>query len=124
MRPLTRRAELYSPSMAFEIKQHDRRPRYRVALTANGDPVDLTGAVGVNFQMYSGTPPSGSVKVAKTDATIVDALTGVVEYAWTATDTDTTGTFNIEFEVDWGGGETQTFPSTGYFTATINPDLG
>lgn len=106
--------------MAFEIKAHDRRPHYRVQLTANGAPIDLTGASSVSFQMYTS---AGTVKVAKTAATIVDGPTGVVEYAWAAGDTDTPGTYNAEFEVLWGT-EPQTFPSSGYFTITINADLG
>lgn len=106
--------------MAFEIKKGDRRPRYRVGLTANGGPVDLTGATAVRFMMKLGV--SGTLKI-DAPAIIVDAETGVVEYHWAVDDTDTAGTFNIEFEVDWSG-EKQTFPSTGYFTATINEDLG
>lgn len=106
--------------MAFEIKKNDRRPHYRVQLTANGAPADLTGATSVSFQMYTA---AGTVKVAKTAATIIDGPTGVVEYAWASGDTDTVGDFNIEFEVMWGT-EPQTFPSKGFFTITISPDLG
>ena len=107
--------------MAFEIKQNDRRPRWRVQLTANGAPVNLTGATTAKFTMMAGT--SGTPKVNKGDMTIVDAATGVVEYPWAAADTDTSGEYNVEVEVDWGGGETQTFPSVGYFTITIEDDL-
>jgi hypothetical protein len=107
--------------MAFEIKQNDRRPRWRVQLTANGAPVNITGATGAVFTMMAGT--SGTPKVNKAAMTIIDAPTGVVEYAWASGDTSTTGEFNVEVEVNWGGGETQTFPSVGYFTITIEDDL-
>jgi hypothetical protein len=106
--------------MAFEIKKGDRRPRYRVQLTANGTPVDLTGATGVRFLMKAGTTGTAKVDAA---ASVVDAATGIVEYAWALADTDTAGPFNVEFEVNWSG-EKQTFPSSGYFTITINEDLG
>lgn len=105
--------------MAFEIKRNDRRPRWRVQLTENGNPADLTGAVGARFIMKSST----ALKVNRQPMAIINAATGVVEYAWGATDTDTAGDFNAEVEVDWGAGETQTFPSKGYFAISITGDL-
>lgn len=105
--------------MPFEIKRNDRRPRYRVQLTVDDQPIDITGAAAVRFTMKTGT----TIKVNKAAMTIVDAVTGIVEYAWGVSDTDTSGDYNVEVEVDWGGGELQSFPSSGYFTATINDDL-
>lgn len=106
---------------AFEIKRNDRRPHWRVQLTANGDPVDLTAAVAARFTMKNGS----TIKVNKQAMAFIDRPTGVVEYAWGATDTDTSSTYNVEVEVDWGGApaELQSFPSTGYFTVTITDDL-
>lgn len=104
--------------MAYEIKRNDRRPYWRVQLTANGVPVDLTGASAVRFTMKSGT----TIKVNKQPMTVITAASGIAEYRWGPTDTDAAGTFNAEVEVDWGG-ELQSFPSTGYFTITINLDL-
>jgi hypothetical protein len=105
--------------MAFEIKRNDRRPYWRVQLTQNGDPADITGAAGVGFTMKQG----GTLKVNKASMLVVDALTGVVEYHWADGDTDTSGTYNVEVEVDWGDGELQSFPSKGYFTVEISDDL-
>lgn len=105
--------------MAFEIKRNDRRPHYRVQLLANGSPVDLTAASGVVFTMKTGN----SLKVTKASMTFIDRSAGIVEYAWGATDTDASGDFNVEIEVNWGGGETQTFPSKGYLTVSISDDL-
>lgn len=104
--------------MPFTIKRNDRRPRYRVNLTTDGTPADLSAATSVKFLMKQGS----TLKVSQ-PATIVDPLTGLVEYAWAAGDTDTPGEYNVEFEVSWGL-ETQTFPSVGYFTCTIESDLG
>jgi hypothetical protein len=106
--------------MPFELKRNDRRPRWRVQLTANATPVDLSTASAVTFTMKQGT---GTPKIEKEAMTIVDAVTGVVEYPWAAGDTDTAGDYNIEVEVDWGGGEFQSFPSKGYFTVKIEADL-
>lgn len=106
--------------MAFEIKRNDRRPRFRVQLTANGSPVDLTGATAARFIMKSGS----TMKVNRATMTFVDRAMGVVEYAWAAVDTDTSGPFNAEVEIDWGSSEFQTFPSSGFFAVIVNDDLG
>lgn len=105
--------------MAFEIKRNDLRPRWRVQLTAVGEPVDLTAASAARFTMKTGT----TLKVNKEDMVFVDRLTGVIEYVWVVGDTDVSGTYNVEVEIDWGGGEIQSFPSKGYFTITIEDDL-
>ncbi len=108
--------------MAYEIKRNDRRPFWRVRLTANDQPVDLTGAFAVRFTMKSGA----TIKVNKAPMVIVDALIGEVEYRWAAGDTNTADTYTAEVEVDWGtatDSSTQSFPSTGYFTIKINEDL-
>ena len=108
--------------MAYEIKRNDLRPRWRAQLTANGVPVDLTTAVAARFIMKKDT----TAKINRATMSFIDRPTGVVEYVWTGTDTDAAGTYNVEVEVDWGGTPTefQTFPTKGYFTVTINEDLG
>lgn len=107
--------------MAFEIKRNDLRPHFRVQLTQNGAPADLTGAVAARFIMKA----TSTLKVNRQTMTFIDKPTGVVEYAWGATDTDTTGEYNAEVEIDWGGAPTeyQTFPSKGYFAISISDDL-
>ena len=107
--------------MAFEIKRNDRRPYFRVQLTENGDPADLTSAVTARFIMKTGA----TLKIDREVMVFVDKPTGVVEYQWAAGDTDTVDTYTAEVEIDWGGtpAELQTFPSTGYFAVTINADL-
>lgn len=104
---------------AFPLKRNDRRPRWRVDLTANGTAVDLTTATSVSFTMATS---AGTTKVNKAAMTIINAATGTVEYAWASGDTDTSGAYNAEVEVMWGT-EPQTFPSTGYFAITITDDL-
>lgn len=108
--------------MAFEIKRNDRRPYFRVQLTENGDPADLTTAVAARFLMKSGS----TLKVNRAAMVFVDKPTGIVEYHWADGDLDTTGSYTAEVEIDWGGSpaEFQTFPSTGYFAITVNDDLG
>jgi hypothetical protein len=90
-----------------------------VQLLANGVPVDLTGASAARFIMKTGS----TLKVNRAAMSFIDRSNGIVEYAWVTGDTDTSGTYNVEVEVDWGGSEFQSFPSTGYFTITISDDL-
>lgn len=113
--------------MAFEMKKNDLRPRYRLQLTQSDPsnptaqiPVDLTDASSAVFNMAS---PAGALKVARGTMVFVDRPNGILEYAWVAGDTDTSGQYNVEVEVMWGT-DPQTFPSKGYFTVTIGDDLG
>lgn len=107
------------PLMPFEMKRNDRRPRFRVQLTANELPVDLTPSSAVRFTMRQGP----TIIVNKAPMTYITPSTGLIEYPWVAADTAASGNFNCEVEVDWGGGELQSFPSLGYFSVTINDDL-
>lgn len=80
----------------------DRAPALRLqALDLDGDPLDLTGATSPVFSMR--LIGSTTLKVNRAAATIVDAATGVVSYAWAAGDVDTAGTYLAEFEVSLGG---------------------
>ncbi len=56
-------------------------------------------------------------------AAIDNAATGIVSYAWGLTDTATPGDYLAEFEVTWTGGKKQTFPSPGYVTVYVSPEL-
>ena len=111
--------------MAFEIKRNDLLPRYRIQLTQSDpdtgeqSPVDFTAATGAVFIMKLG----GAVKIDREPMTFVDRVAGIVEYEWVLGDTDTSGGYSVEIEVDWSG-KPQTFPSTGYFSVVIGEDLG
>ena len=104
------------------LKKDDLRPQVTAALTnATGGVIDLTSASGVKFIMKS---PSASVAKVDAVASITTATDGTVAYTWTTGDTDTSGTFNAEFEVDWGSSVYQTFPASNYIDIEIVPDLG
>lgn len=92
----------------FAWKQNDTWPPLPAQLSDANGPVDLTTAVTVTLHLKSqgaGTTLGGGVCV------ITDAAAGRVTYTPTTADTDVVTQYNGEFEVDWGGGKTSTFPN-------------
>lgn len=105
--------------MAFSIKQNDTSPTLQATLkTAALVPVDLTGAT-VMFHMKS---VDGSIKV-NTQMSITNASGGVVEYSWQAADTDTVGTYYVEFEVTYADLSVETFPNNGNKIVSVVKEL-
>lgn len=103
----------------FFIKQGNTLPAYVVALKDNsGASVNLTGC-SVKFHMSNYTAGS----VINSAATIVDAVNGLVSYAWLGSDTTTAGDFSTEWKVTFPSGAQQTFPQNGYNVVTILPDI-
>lgn len=109
----------------FAIGQNDTLPSIQATLYIGGLAVDLTQALGVEFVMAPAVNgvPSGAPKV-DTDAAVASAASGVVRYDWAVGDTDTAGDYVAKWRVTWiAGGKTQSFPTVGYHTITVEPDL-
>lgn len=101
--------------MAFNIKQNDTSPSLQATLTtAAGTAISLTGA-SVKFHMKS---LDGTMKV---DAamTVTNANNGVVQYDWQTGDTDTVGSYAVEFEVTYGDNTIETFPNNQNLTICV-----
>ena len=106
--------------MAFRIKTNDTSPKLSVTLTdALGTPIGLAGCAA-RFHMKAFG--ASSLKI-DAEASIEDAVNGIVEYSWQAGDTDTAGTYYGEIEVTYGDNTVETFPNNGYFTIIIKEDL-
>jgi len=104
------------------VKQNDRRPVVVATLTdSTGGAIDLSTASGVKFVMKSATASTAKIDTA---ATITTATDGIVTYSWAAGDTDTTGTYDAEFEIDWGSNIYETIPTKNYLTVEVIDDLG
>ena len=108
---------------AITRKQHDTRPIRRVLQDQQTDgtwgPVDLSGST-VKFLMKD----LDGAAIVNSPCTIVDEVAGIVEYNWIiGGGNDAAGTFQAEFEVTLGA-TVNTYPSDGYITVAIIPDLG
>ena len=105
--------------MAFSIKQNDTSPALQATLKDTSlTAVDLTGAtVRLHMNSIEGT--------SKIDAAmaVTNALGGVVQYDWQAGDTDTVGTYYVEFQVTFPDSSVETFPNNGNKVVSIVREL-
>lgn len=100
----------------FNIKRNDTSPALEYTLSP---AVDLTAALEVRFHMRL----RGGVTKIDAAATITTANPGVVQYNFAATDTDTSGIYEAEFEVTYADGTIETFPNSGYLSVSIKDDI-
>ena len=108
-------------SATFVIKRHARRPYLRLSVKdQNGDAFDFTGALSVTFYMYT---PAGTMKVSSPGVIVSPLTSGIIYYAWGATDTNTAGEYRAEFDVMYTGGEKLTIPVKGNLVVRIYDDL-
>jgi hypothetical protein len=106
--------------MAFSIKQNDTSPSLQATLKdSSQNPIGLLGAT-VMFHMKS----LGGVLKVNQQMTITDEDNGVVQYNWQAGDTDTVGTYYVEFEVTYADSSVETFPNNGNKVVTVVRELG
>jgi hypothetical protein len=106
--------------MAFVIKQGDTSPDFVADLKhPDKSAVTLTGAT-VKFHMRSSR--RGSTPIVG-NASIVDPLAGRVKYEWAASDTASTGDYEVEFEVTFADGKIETYPNEGYLEVSIDGEI-
>lgn len=106
--------------MTVTFKQNDRLPSLTVtAVQSDGTAYDLTGATVV-FNMRAAD--TGTVKVNRSSATLVDGPTGKVRYDWVSGDLDTNGDYLAEFECTISGRKL-TIPTNGYIPIKVLDDI-
>ena len=88
-------------------------------IPVSGTAINITGA-SVLFKMRAVN--SSSLKV-NSSATITNASNGAVSYTFSASDTDTAGLFQGEFQVTFSGGAIETFPNSEYISINVLDDL-
>lgn len=102
----------------YDRKQHDTAQPFRYQPVYSDSSAPILAGATLRFFMRGGNPPM--LKVSAT-ATIVS---GVFTYAPIAADVDTVGGFIAEWEVTYAGGGIETWPTIGYLSVSIQPDLG
>lgn len=101
------------------LKVDNTGPAFRAMLLDNNDnPVNLT-----NFSATLRVKkPYADASKVDTAMTIFDAERGIVEYDWSASDTDEAGLYMAEVETT-DGTDTISYPSDQYFRIHIIEDL-
>jgi hypothetical protein len=102
------------------IKKGDREPSISATLKAANAPINLTGAT-VKFIMRSRV--DGTIVKVNAAAVVVSAVAGTVRYDWGATDTDTPGLYDGEFEITKSGGNKITCPNARHLDVLVFEDL-
>lgn len=103
----------------FTIKQNDTLPILEVQLfDADGNPINLD-LCGIHFHMKN----RYSSETIKKQASIKDVENGIVQVIWEEGDTNKTGIYQCEFEVNMPDGNIITVPNDGYFLIKIVKEL-
>jgi hypothetical protein len=115
-----------SRKYVMNMKKNDTGPpvRAQVLSSANGQPVDFTGAA-VTFIMYRFSDDGTRVSVVDTTAIIESPATdGYLRYDWVDGDTDTIGNHQALFQVIYSGGTVkESYPTRGFMEIRIEDDL-
>jgi len=105
----------------FTIKEGDTSPAITVELRDDSTPIDLTNKT-VAFQMKHRVDDTVIKGLCITD----DNNTGHATYSWAEGETDTVGTYDAEFVIDYSNPDTldtldpdETFPSDGFLTIAV-----
>lgn len=106
----------------FSVKRGDTGPALVFALSPAS--VVLSGATVVANMRNRKT---GAVKISRAAATVVTATgSPTVKYTWGASDLDTAGTYDFEFEVTYSDASVETFPNdprSPFITINITDDI-
>lgn len=106
--------------MTVLVKQNDRLPALTVtAVQTDGTPYDLTGA-SIVFNMRNAE--TGTVKVSRAAATLVSGPNGTMRYEWAATDLDTVGLYEAEFEATIAS-KKLSIPTDGFIPIRVLDDI-
>ena len=109
------------PAPTFYIKQNDTTPKLESFLQDDKSrPVNLTGATVVfHLRLASDL----SAKITSGSVTTESATKGHVSYDWSASDTDTSGIYQGEFQVTFVSGKVESFPNDDYIKVIITDDV-
>lgn len=111
-------------SDTFTIKRRDNLPILRATLYSDSEhtqPVDLTNADEVHLKVGR---VNQSITIDKVMTILSPPTNGKVETQLTTAETNQQpGDYQMEFEVNWVGGDKSTYPKLGYKQFVIVADL-
>lgn len=114
--------------MGQSIKTGDHGIITSAVLTNDGAPADISGATVRLILKRRGAPADDEpfLDVAASNDQDSDETMGHVSYTWQDGDTyrDDEGLYKLEWEVTYGGGAVQTFPSGGWNYLALVADQG
>ena len=95
----------------LKLIQFDLQPKYLVTVTdSTGGAVDITAAtIRTNMRLDNST--TLTINRSTIGITITGATAGQFEYQWQSGDTDSTGLYDIEFEITPSAGGKFTMPN-------------
>lgn len=109
----------------FIIKRNDTFPTLTINVKTRGEfnqviPYNLSAVTACTFSM---SDLSGNLKISSSQATVLVASAGTIQYSWTTENTDTSGKYNGEFELEFTGGDIMSIPNLGYINIEIIDDI-
>ena len=113
----------------FTIKRGDAAPPLQATLTDSaGQAINLTGHLGITFQMKLRQHAAQNAVALKVDTqtgvSVVGAATdGVVKYDWASGDTSEIGEYIAEFKVVQSDGKPRTVPNPSFITVRVVADI-
>lgn len=104
-------------------KRGDTYPPYSALLQQAGGASVISLATASTVTLYAQTTGGATSVTIKGLMTIASAAQGYVTYNWGASDLILAGNYNVEYEILWQSGGTETVPNDSYDQFVVFADL-
>lgn len=106
--------------MVLTYTAGDSEPSFEVqVLDRNGQPLDLTSAVSVEFRAKLTT---GATLITRSGS-FTDRANGRVKFTWATTDLETVGIYSIQVRVTWATGRWSSHPNNTYDALVLQREV-
>jgi hypothetical protein len=113
-------SDLEIPMSEFTLSRGDTAPAIDAFVTDDaGEAIDLTGATGVTFSMWSVDDLNTAVINAAGASVVAPGTLGLIRYSWAEGDTDTPGNYLGRFALTLNG-ERMSVPGGGWVLIRIS----
>ncbi len=109
----------------FIIKRNDTLPTLTIDIKTRGEfnqiiAYNLSAVTSCTFSM---TDDYGSLKISSYSGNILSNSAGTIQYIWRDGDTDTSGKYKGEFELNFVDGKKMSIPNLGYINIEVIDDI-